>query len=160
MKGIPTSCVYIVILCSCQLMYIMLGIPIQRKFSWKACKILRAGTIFIHSHSFFLGTPHGFQNFSSQTRDGNGPRQWKCWVLSTELPGKLGVEMSRCRILYIGWMDSKDYLRAQIFNTLRQTIMEKNVQRGYICIHVPSHFAVQQKLIQHCRSTTLQQKIF
>ena len=34
-------------------MYIMLGIPIQRKFSWKACKILRAGTIFIHSHSFF-----------------------------------------------------------------------------------------------------------
>ena len=35
-EGIQTSCVYIVILCSCQLMYIMLGIPIQRKFFLKS----------------------------------------------------------------------------------------------------------------------------
>ena len=35
-EGIQTSCVYVVILCSCQLTYIMLGIPIQRKFFLKS----------------------------------------------------------------------------------------------------------------------------
>ena len=39
--------------------------------------------------------------------------------------------------------------------------MNKNIYILYIYIYIKlSHFAVQQKLIQHCKSTILQQNFF
>ena len=40
-----------------------------------------------------------------------------------------------------------------ISSLLGQTMMEENVRKGmYVCVWL-SHFAVQQKLAQHCKST-------
>ena len=53
----------------------------------------------------------------------------------------------------------RSYGRVQgIPNLLGQTMMEDNIRKGmYIYVRL-GHFAVQQKLVQHCKSTILQLK--
>ena len=64
--------------------------------------------------------------------------------------------VSRCKLVYMEWINNRSYCIAQgtIFNIPWQTIMEKNMKKSIYM----SHFAVQQRLIQHCKSTILQLK--
>ena len=54
-------------------------------------------------------------------------------------------------------MDKQQDRSAQgtIANLLRDTLMENSIKKEYICVKL-SHFALQQRLPQHCKSTILQ----
>ena len=56
---------------------------------------------------------------------------------------------------YIGGINNNVLLcsTGNIFNILCETIMEKNMKKQ-ICLQL-GHFAVQQKLAQHCKSSIL-----
>ena len=81
----------------------------------------------------------------------------------------LGVGISRCKVLYIGWINHKVLL----YNTghyIQYCVLSHNREEYiYIYIHIYTHilfhitlyyiythFAVQQKLSQSCKSTILQ----
>ena len=79
--------------------------------------------------------------------------------------GKLGVvdwefEVSRCKLLHIDWMDNKvllystgNYIQCPGINhTGKEYFLKMS-----ICVK-QSHFAVQQRLAQHCKSIILQLK--
>ena len=66
------------------------------------------------------------------------------------------------KLLHLGWISNEVLLystRGIIYNLLRQTMMEDNIRKGtcvYIYIYVRlGHFAAQQKLAQHCKSSIL-----
>ena len=64
--------------------------------------------------------------------------------------------ISRCKLLYIGWINKKVLLYSTV-NYVQypvKIIMEKNMKK-YIYLN---HFAVHQKITQHCKSTILQQQ--
>ena len=58
-----------------------------------------------------------------------------CQVRGGEEKKGMGVEISRDKLLYTGWINNKAYCIAQgaIFNILCQTIMEKNMKKN-ICL--------------------------
>ena len=67
------------------------------------------------------------------------------------------VEVSRCKLLVIEWINNKvlphgteDYIQYPMINHNGKEYFKKN--GIYICVKL-SHFAVQQKLAQHCKST-------
>ena len=67
----------------------------------------------------------------------------------------------RCKLLYIGWINNKVLLYST-GNCTQYPIRNHN-GKGYkkrtsICIYL-SHFAVQQRLAQHGKSTVVQSKI-
>ena len=73
------------------------------------------------------------------------------------------VEISRYRLLYMEWINHKVLLYSA-GNYIQYTMIDHNKKEYekecmYIHIYVQlNHFFVQQKLTQHCKSTTLQQK--
>ena len=76
--------------------------------------------------------------------------------------GRGGMDLefgiSRCKLLYIEWINNK-VLLCSTGNYIQYPVINHNVKecekRIYIYIKL-SHFAVQQKLTQHCKSTILQ----
>ena len=63
----------------------------------------------------------------------------------------------RCKLVYIGWINNKvllystgNYIQSPVINH-----NGKKYEKDYIYVGL-SHFAVQQKLIQHCQSNILQ----
>ena len=70
------------------------------------------------------------------------------------------IGVSRYKLLYIEWMDNKVLLYST-GNFSQYPVINHNgkeyKKRMYIYVQL-NHFAVQQKLTQHCKSTILQQK--
>ena len=64
--------------------------------------------------------------------------------------------ISRCKVVYIGWENNKVLLYSTRKCTQDPLINhnEKEYEKEYICAYL-NHFAVQQKLTQHCKSTIL-----
>ena len=75
--------------------------------------------------------------------------------------GRMDLEfgVSRCKLLHIEWTNSNillystgKYIQYPVINHNKKEYKEE-----YIYIYVQlNHFAVQQKLTQHCKSTILQ----
>ena len=66
--------------------------------------------------------------------------------------------ISRCKLLYIRWINNKvlvystgNYIQYPVINHNR-----KEYEKEYIYVCIMNHFAIQQKLTQHCKSTILQ----
>ena len=65
--------------------------------------------------------------------------------------------ISRCKLLYIEWINNKVLLYST-GNYIQYPVINHNgkeYEKEYIRVQL-SHFAVQQKLTQHCKSTILQ----
>ena len=75
--------------------------------------------------------------------EGRGGKDWEFGV-------------SKCKLLNIGWIHKRSYCIAQgtIFNIPWSSIMEKKIKKNVEL----SHFAIRQRLAQHCQSTILQKK--
>ena len=69
-----------------------------------------------------------------------GGRDWEFWI-------------SRCKLLYLEWINNKVPLYST-GNYIQYPVINHD-GKEYICIYL-NHFAVQQKLTQHCKSTILQ----
>ena len=71
------------------------------------------------------------------------------------MDGEFGV--SRCKVLHLEWISSESYWAAPgtISSLLGENMMEDNT-RKIMCVYIYiGHFAVQQKLLQHCKSTII-----
>ena len=62
--------------------------------------------------------------------------------------------ISRGKLLYIGWTNNKAYCIAQGTKYIQYSMTNHN-EKEYIYIYL-SHFDIQKKLTQHCKSTILQ----
>ena len=71
---------------------------------------------------------------------------------------ELEVGVSRCKLLYIEWMNNK-FLLYSTGNSIQYPMINHNgkeyEKKEYIYVQL-NHFAVQQKLTQHCKSAILQ----
>ena len=57
---------------------------------------------------------------------------------------------SRCKLLYIDWINNKVLLYST-GNYIHYLVLNHNGKRMYMYVY---HFAIQQKLTQHCKSST------
>ena len=75
--------------------------------------------------------------------------------------GRDGVEagVSRCKLLYMEWINSRSYCIAQriIFSILWYTIMEKNIKKECVYIHVSTLFQIlfPFRLLQNTEQSSL-----
>ena len=86
---------------------------------------------------------HREQTFGCQGEVGGGGMDWEFGI-------------SRCKLLYIGWMNNKvllystgNYIPYPVINNNGEEYKKNTYMHN-------NHFAVQQKLTQHCKSTILQ----
>ena len=70
--------------------------------------------------------------------------------------------VSRCKLLCIGWINDKvllystgNYIQYPVINNHGKEYLKSMYIYMYIYVKL-NHFAVQQKLTQHCKSTLLQ----
>ena len=66
--------------------------------------------------------------------------------------GEFGV--SRCKLLHLRWIDNKALLYS-IGNYIKSFVIEDNMRKimyTYVCL---GQFAIQQKLTEYCKSTTI-----
>ena len=65
--------------------------------------------------------------------------------------------ISRCKLVYLGWINNKVLLYST-GNYIRYPVINHNgkeYEKEYMYVKL-NHFAVQQKLTQHCKSTVVQ----
>ena len=70
-----------------------------------------------------------------------------------------GFVIGMCTLLYIEWMVNQDLLYSTGNSTQYSLIthMGRESEKEWICAYTKlNHFALQQKLSQHCKSTTFQ----
>ena len=92
------------------------------------------------------------------------PQHCKAIILQYIKKTKMKPAKGEGRIGSLGLADANSYIgginnnvllcsTGNVFNILCETIMEKNMKKQ-ICLQL-GHFAVQQKLAQHCKSSIL-----
>ena len=62
--------------------------------------------------------------------------------------------ISRCKLLYIGWINNKVLLYSTV-SYIQYPVMDHDggaYEKEYVCAWL-SHFAIQQELTQHCKSS-------
>ena len=75
-------------------------------------------------------------------------------------------EISRCKLVYIAWINNQAPLYRTIFDILLQSIMEKDFKKNicvcvYMCIYTHTCMCITESLycmqkLTHCKSTILQ----
>lgn len=86
---------------------------------------------------------------SRMWKEGRGPWQQE----ADRCPPRPGSRTTR------QWSTYLSTCSGATFNTLGSTIMKKNIKKEFICVCNPNLSAIQQKLAQHVKSTTLKKKI-
>ena len=82
---------------------------------------------------------------------------WNIWECTTQSNTVSLLGVWRCKLFYIRWMNNKILLYSPR-NCIQHPVVNHNgkeYEKEYIYIY-KTHFAVLQKLTQHCKSTVLQ----
>ena len=66
------------------------------------------------------------------------------------------IGVSRCKLLHIEWINNKVLLYSTGSSIQYPEINHNGKEPKKECMYSQINFAVQQKLIQHCKSTVLQ----
>ena len=110
-------------------------------------------------------------NLSMKQKQSHRHREQTCGYHAGTGKGWIGgLGISRCKLVDIGWINNKVLLYSTGYDIQYSVINHNEKECGkdvYVCIYMCvyiyiylNHFAIQQKLTQHCKSTILQQYKF